>query len=143
MGCNNWFALLCGAGHPPIDRLPAHKVLVHALPACPPITECRATYEKLVAAGTLVPAADKAVPPIPQDLAAAVAQGKVGRSGRPSWHVTQLAAGALHCLWLMAPLRSHLQMPGPCAHAHREHHLRRPGRGAVVCKCVKGDLRHC
>lgn len=34
-------------------------------------------YQKLVAAGTLVPAADLPAPPIPQDLAAAVAAGKV------------------------------------------------------------------
>ncbi len=37
----------------------------------------RQVYERLVAAGTLVPAPDKPVPPIPQDLASAVAQGKV------------------------------------------------------------------
>lgn len=42
---------------------------------------CSETYDKLVAAGTLVPAADKPVPPVPQDLAAAVSQGKVGRQG--------------------------------------------------------------
>ncbi|KAG2501102.1 hypothetical protein HYH03_000920 [Edaphochlamys debaryana] len=36
-----------------------------------------AVYQKLVAAGTLVPAADVPAPAIPQDLAAAVAAGKV------------------------------------------------------------------
>mmetsp|Transcript_2124 Transcript_2124/g.5387 ORF Transcript_2124/g.5387 Transcript_2124/m.5387 type:complete len:610 (-) Transcript_2124:434-2263(-) len=37
----------------------------------------KATYDGLVASGKLVPAADQPVPPIPQDLASAVAQGKV------------------------------------------------------------------
>ncbi len=38
---------------------------------------CRQVYDGLVSAGTLVPAADKPVPPMPQDLSSAVAQGKV------------------------------------------------------------------
>eukprot|EP00198_Chlamydomonas_reinhardtii_P012618 XP_001701955.1 ATP citrate lyase, subunit B [Chlamydomonas reinhardtii] len=40
-------------------------------------SEVQSVYDRLVAAGTLVPAADVPAPAVPQDLAAAVAAGKV------------------------------------------------------------------
>lgn len=45
--------------------------------SCPWFAACRQKYQSLVASGALVPQPDREVPQIPQDLASAVAEGRV------------------------------------------------------------------
>jgi hypothetical protein len=104
----------------------------------------RATYQRLVSSGQLVPAADVPAPSMPQDLAAAVAQGKVTANTRAQLAANDCGPTPHSAATVLPGLERSLTsargvsvwcacvLAGARADAHRVHHLRRPRRGAHV-----------
>ncbi len=82
-------------------------------------------YDALVQKGTIVPAADKPVPAMPQDLAAAVAQGKVRAPPPPPPPPPP-------------PLRPRHRPPACCRLPRRIPSMQ---RGALLCCAVLCPLR--